>query len=111
MSITAARKAGPAAPSPSEEDLLAKAHLRIAGGRYNTATLAAALNVSRATMTRLLSRMRRDLAREGAELVSARGTRGWHFVILNDEERLRARWRNWKRRNLIGCVKGGRSGR
>ncbi len=95
----------PAAPRrdharhPDADNLQTKIYLRIAGGQHhNASSLAAAVGVSRATVIRVITQLRRELAREGADLVTVRTTQGWHYELRNDEARVRARWRAANRR-------------
>ncbi len=76
------------------------------GKARTTKALAVALKVSTATMTRVLSVLRKHLAAEGAELVSVRTPSGWEYRILNDEPRHRARLEAWERRGFIGFIRG-----
>jgi len=70
----------------------------------NSSSLAVALGVSTATVARLIAHLRRDLARDGAELVSVRTPGGWHYRVKGDDGLIRARWEAWKKRGLIGAV-------
>lgn len=88
--------------------LLTKLYVRLAGGqRHNAATLAAAVGVARATVIRAIEQLRRNLARDGAEVVSIRTKRGWHYALRGDERRAKARWRA-NRRRLAGLIGGTR---
>lgn len=64
------------------------AYLFILSGSHNAASLAAKLDVSLPTASRLVKSLRKDLARRGRRLVSVRSEGGFHYEI-RDEERER----------------------
>ncbi len=59
---------------------------------HSSASLAAACEVSAATMSRVLLRLRKKLAKEGLELRSVRGPGGWHYEIKGESERRHQAW-------------------
>ena len=64
------------------------AYLFILSGSHNAASLAAKLNVSLPTASRLLESLRKHLARRGRRLVSVRSEEGFHYEV-GDEDRER----------------------
>lgn len=59
---------------------------------HTSASLATACVVSAATMSRVLLRLRKKLAKEGLELRSVRGPGGWHYEIKGESERRHQAW-------------------
>ena len=70
------------------------------GRARTTKALATVLGVSTATTTRVVGTLRKQLAAEGAELVSVRTPKGFEYRVLNDDVRLRRRNRVFHKRIL-----------
>lgn len=61
-------------------------HVHILCGAHSVQTLARATGLSTATIARTIAGLRRQLAREGAILVSVKEGRVWHYEIREKED-------------------------
>lgn len=98
----------PRAPAPRRrrdeawEELVRTAEIHVLCCPHTTASLAKALGVSTATVSRVLAAVRK----RGVQVVSVRENGGWHYEVKNRGEIARAQ--HEALRSLIGFIKEGK---